>query len=48
MILLSSINTYPIKPKNSFVYHLGFSGDYYLKPDSGSGWHTLKEHLLVI
>ena len=46
MILLSSINTYPIKPKNSFVYHLGFSGDYYFR--SEAGWHTLKDHLLVI
>ena len=48
MILLGSLNGFPIKPKNSFVYHLGFSGDYYLKPSGGAGWHTLKENLLVI
>ena len=48
MILLGSLNGFPIKPKNSFVYHLGFSGDYYLKPTGGAGWHTLKENLLVI
>merc|ERR1711871_152932 len=41
MVLLGSLTVFPIKPKNSFVYHLGFSGDYYLKPTNGGGWHSL-------